>query len=155
MGAVWLTQLETLDDIGQGRIGFRPRRTLDVHQQETRDDRNVTHAIREEAPALADPSGRDTDWEPVPYSDVSIRGTCQSLRPEAPLEGRIVRLEPIAEAPPDGLREAAEREWHIHRFTNMATFGFDRWFDLALESEREVPFVVLVGRARRSARRAT
>ena len=26
----------------------------------------------------------------------------------------------------------------------MATFGFDRWFDMALESQAEVPFVVLV-----------
>jgi N-acetyltransferase len=66
------------------------------------------------------------------------------LRPSAPLEGRIVRLEPIAESHREGLREAAEREWHIHRFTNMATFGFDGWFDLALATETEVPFVVLV-----------
>ncbi len=66
------------------------------------------------------------------------------LRPAQPLEGRIVRLEPVAERHREGLREAAEREWHIHRYTNMATFGFDRWFDMALESEREVPFVVLV-----------
>ena len=56
-----------------------------------------------------------------------------------------MRVEPIAESHREGLRAAAEREPHIHRFTNMATFGFDRWFDLALESEREVPFVVLVG----------
>jgi N-acetyltransferase len=66
------------------------------------------------------------------------------LRPSAPLEGRIVRLEPIAESHREGLREAAEREWHIHRFTNMATFGFDGWFDHALATETEVPFVVLV-----------
>jgi RimJ/RimL family protein N-acetyltransferase len=66
------------------------------------------------------------------------------LRPKEPLEGRIVRLEPIAERHRDGLREAAERELHIHRYTNMATFGFDRWFDMALESDREVPFVVVV-----------
>ena len=62
-----------------------------------------------------------------------------------PLSGRLVRVEPIAEAHRAGLREAAEREWHIHRFTNMGTFGFDRWFDLALETEKEVPFVVVVG----------
>jgi RimJ/RimL family protein N-acetyltransferase len=66
------------------------------------------------------------------------------LRPNEPIVGRIVTLEPIAEAHRDGLREAAEREPQIHRFTNMATFGFDRWFDLALENDREVPFVVLV-----------
>jgi RimJ/RimL family protein N-acetyltransferase len=66
------------------------------------------------------------------------------LRPSEPIAGRIVRLEPIAEGHRAGLREAAEREPQIHRFTNMATFGFDRWFDMALEAEREVPFVVLV-----------
>jgi N-acetyltransferase len=67
------------------------------------------------------------------------------LRPAAPLEGRIVRLETIAERHREGLRDAAERDWHIHRFTNMGTFGFDGWFDLALGAENEVPFVVLVG----------
>jgi RimJ/RimL family protein N-acetyltransferase len=67
-----------------------------------------------------------------------------SLRPDQPFEGRIVRLEPIAERHREGLREAAEREPEIHRFTNMYTFGFDGWFDLALGSAAEVPFVVLV-----------
>jgi N-acetyltransferase len=66
------------------------------------------------------------------------------LRPNAALEGRIVRVEPIAERHRDGLREAAEREPQIHRFTNMYTLGFDRWFDLALASDVEVPFVVHV-----------
>jgi N-acetyltransferase len=67
-----------------------------------------------------------------------------TLRPDQPFQGRIVRVEPIAERHREGLRQAAEREPQIHRFTNMYTFGFDRWFDLALESESEVPFVVLV-----------
>jgi N-acetyltransferase len=67
------------------------------------------------------------------------------LRPSSPLEGRLVRVEPIAERHRDGLREAAEREPQIHRYTNLYTFGFDRWFDLALAAETEVPFVVLVG----------
>jgi N-acetyltransferase len=66
------------------------------------------------------------------------------LKSAAPLIGRIVRVEPIEERHRDGLREAAEREPHIHRYTNMYSFGFDRWFDLALESGREVPFVVVV-----------
>ena len=66
------------------------------------------------------------------------------LRPAAPLEGRIVRLEPIEERHREGLREAAEREPQIHRYTNMYSFGFDRWFDLALANENEVPFVVHV-----------
>jgi RimJ/RimL family protein N-acetyltransferase len=67
------------------------------------------------------------------------------LRPTDPLEGRIVRVEPIAERHREGLRDAAEREPQIHRFTNMYSLGFDRWFDLALENENEVPFVVHVG----------
>ena len=66
------------------------------------------------------------------------------LRPEEPIDGRIVRLEPIAERHREGLRAAAEREPQIHRYTNMYTLGFDRWFDLALASEHEVPFVVHV-----------
>ena len=69
----------------------------------------------------------------------------EELRPAAPLEGRIVRVERIEERHREGLREAAEREPQIHRFTNMYTLGFDRWFDLALASETEVPFVVHVG----------
>jgi Acetyltransferases, including N-acetylases of ribosomal proteins len=66
------------------------------------------------------------------------------LRPDGALEGRIVRAEPIEERHRDGLREAAERNPEIHRFTNMYSLGFDRWFDLALASETEVPFVVHV-----------
>jgi N-acetyltransferase len=66
------------------------------------------------------------------------------LRPDGALEGRIVRVEPIEERHRDGLREAAEREPQIHRYTALYAFGFDRWFDLALASETEVPFVVCV-----------
>ena len=77
-------------------------------------------------------------------SDLSVRGYRQSLPPHEPLEGRIVRLERIAERHREALREAAERERHIHRYTNMGTFGFERWFDLALATETEVPFAVLV-----------
>jgi N-acetyltransferase len=66
------------------------------------------------------------------------------LPPEHPISGEIVRLEPIAEGHREGLRAAAEHEPQIHRYTNMYTLGFDRWFDLALESKREVPFVVHV-----------
>jgi N-acetyltransferase len=77
-------------------------------------------------------------------SDFPASGRPTDLRPDGPLEGRIVRVEPIAERHREGLREAAEREPQIHRFTNMYTLGFDRWFDLALASEKEVPFVVHV-----------
>ena len=53
-----------------------------------------------------------------------------------------MRVEPIAEYQREGLREAAEREPKIHRYTGMYSLGFDRWFDEALGSETEVPFVV-------------
>ena len=55
-----------------------------------------------------------------------------------------MRVEPIAEHHRGGLREAAEREPQIHRYTNMYTLGFERWFDEALSSRTEVPFVVHV-----------
>src|SRR3954447_15315455 len=64
------------------------------------------------------------------------------LSPPGPLVGRIVRVEPIEERHREGLREAAERDPRIHRYTNMHSFGFDPWFDLALASTNEVPFVV-------------
>ena len=66
------------------------------------------------------------------------------LRPAGPLAGQIVRIEPIEERHREGLREAAERDPEIHRYTNLYSFGFDRWFDLALESTSDVPFVVHV-----------
>ena len=66
------------------------------------------------------------------------------LRPDAPFEGRLVRVEAIDERHRADLREAAEREPAIHRFTNMYSLGFERWFDLALASETEIPFVVIV-----------
>ena len=66
------------------------------------------------------------------------------LRPESALAGRIVRVEPIAERHRDGLRDAAEREPQIHRYTNMYSLGFERWFDQALAAEHEIPFVVCV-----------
>jgi N-acetyltransferase len=68
----------------------------------------------------------------------------KELRPEGTLAGRIVRVEPIAEHHRDGLREAAEREPQIHRYTNMYSLGFERWFDQALEATNEIPFVVCV-----------
>jgi RimJ/RimL family protein N-acetyltransferase len=66
------------------------------------------------------------------------------LRPDGPLEGRIVRLEPIEERHREGLRAAAESEPQIHRFTNMYSLGFDGWFDMSLQADQGVPFIVLV-----------
>ena len=77
-------------------------------------------------------------------SDYPPSGGPNDLRPPGPLAGRIVRVEPIAERHREGLREAAEREPQIHRFTNMYTLGFDGWFDQALANDSEVPFVVHV-----------
>lgn len=65
------------------------------------------------------------------------------LRPHSPLEGRLVRLEPLAERHREGLREAAEREPAIHRYTVLPLLGFERWFDLAVAATHEVPFVVV------------
>ena len=55
-----------------------------------------------------------------------------------------MRVEPLAERHRDGLREAAEREPQIHRFTGMYSLGFNRWFDEAVGSATEVPFAVIV-----------
>ena len=66
------------------------------------------------------------------------------LRPATPLEGRIVRVEPIDERHREGLREAAELEPQIHRYTLLPSLGFDRWFETALQYANEVPFVVHV-----------
>jgi RimJ/RimL family protein N-acetyltransferase len=66
------------------------------------------------------------------------------LRAAAPLDGRLVRLEPINERHRDGLRAAAEQDPWIHRFTNMYSLGFERWFDVSLTSTTSVPFVVMV-----------
>ena len=85
-----------------------------------------------------------TDESTPMSSDYPTPAGANDLRPAGPLEGRIVRVEPIAERHRAGLREAAEREPQIHRFTNMYTLGFARWFDEALASGREIPFVVHV-----------
>src|SRR5512132_2875306 len=73
-----------------------------------------------------------------------LRSALAGLRPDTPREGRIVRVEPLAERHREGLREAAEREPQIHRYTGMYSLGFDRWFDEAVGSEAEVPFAVIV-----------
>ena len=88
-------------------------------------------------------------------SHVSNHGFRESLRPPAASSAGSFGSSRSPRRHRDGLREAAEREWHIHRYTNMATFGFDRWFDMALETQTEVPFVVHRRTARRLARLAT
>jgi N-acetyltransferase len=66
------------------------------------------------------------------------------LRPGGALVGQIVRVEPIEDSHRAGLREAAEREPQIHRYTNLYSLGFERWFDEALGSKTDIPFVVVV-----------
>jgi RimJ/RimL family protein N-acetyltransferase len=73
-----------------------------------------------------------------------VRGIEAPLHPGQALEGRIVRVEPIEERHREGLREAAERDPRIHRYTSLYAFGFERWFEAALAAETEVPFTVLV-----------
>ena len=64
-----------------------------------------------------------------------------SLRVSKPLEGRIVRLEPIAEPHREPLRAAAEQDPEIHRYTLLPMLGFDRWFDLTRDSKTDVTLV--------------
>ncbi|MBV8078831.1 MAG: GNAT family N-acetyltransferase [Actinobacteria bacterium] len=64
------------------------------------------------------------------------------LRPSEPVVGDFVRIEPIAERHREGLRAAAAANPEIHRFTMLELDGFDRWFDEALGSPNDVPFVV-------------
>jgi len=65
------------------------------------------------------------------------------LRAEDPLQGRLVRLEPLAEAHRRRLREAAADDPSIFRY--MAWPGFDRWFEEALVAPDEAPFAVFFG----------
>ena len=61
------------------------------------------------------------------------------FRPDGPLAGRLVSVEPIAESHREGLRDAAS---DISIFRYVAWPGdFDRYFDEALASQ-DVPFVV-------------
>jgi N-acetyltransferase len=65
------------------------------------------------------------------------------LRPDGPLVGRFVRLEPLEERHREGLRAAAADDPRIFRFTAMMANGFDAWFDAtrAAGIGGDVPFV--------------
>jgi N-acetyltransferase len=65
-----------------------------------------------------------------------------SLRPEVPLAGRIVRVEPLGERHREGLRAAADDDPAIFRFT-VYPGDFDVWFDEALAATGDVPFAVV------------
>jgi RimJ/RimL family protein N-acetyltransferase len=66
-----------------------------------------------------------------------------SLRPVEPLQGRLVRLEPLTENHREGLRELAAADESLFIF--MAWPGFDRWFEEGLVAANEAPFAVFVG----------
>ncbi len=64
------------------------------------------------------------------------------LRPDAPLTGRVVRVEPMEERHREGLRRAAAEDPSIFRYM-VYPGDFDVWFDDALASADD-PFVVTV-----------
>ena len=68
-----------------------------------------------------------------------------ALRPEAPLVGRLVRVEPLEERHREGLREAAAGDPQIHRYTTLFRSGFDAWFDVSVPTELGVAFAVCAG----------
>ncbi len=66
-----------------------------------------------------------------------------TLRTTEPLEGRLVRLEPLAENHRARLRELGA-DAMLFRFMAWPD-TFDRWFDEALDGPDEVPFAVCKG----------
>jgi RimJ/RimL family protein N-acetyltransferase len=80
-----------------------------------------------------------------PPSTSTKSSSSASLRPDGPLVGRIVRVEPLAERHREGLRAAAEDDPSIFRYTVYR--GFDPWFDEALAALGDIPFAVLAGGA--------
>ena len=79
-----------------------------------------------------------------PQSTSTKSSSRASLRPDEPLVGRIVRVEPLAERHREGLRAAAGEDPAIWRYTSYAG-DFDVWFDEALASTSDIPFAVVVG----------
>src|SRR4029077_20694577 len=67
-----------------------------------------------------------------------------ALRPSEPLVGPGVRVEPLEERHRAGLRPAAAEAPEIFRYTGFGFLGFERWFDVTIAAENEVPFAVLV-----------
>jgi aminoglycoside 6'-N-acetyltransferase len=64
------------------------------------------------------------------------------LRPDAPLTGRLVSVEPLEEGHREGLREAAAEDPTIFRYM-VYDGNFDAWFDGACEAPAEIPFAVV------------
>jgi len=83
------------------------------------------------------------DRAAAPYPPSIDAEATASLRPDEPLAGDIVSVEPLEERHREGLRGAAEEDPAIWRW--MAYDGdFDRWFDTAVAAP-DVPFAVVVG----------
>jgi N-acetyltransferase len=78
--------------------------------------------------------------------------TPAKLRPDAPLTGRLVSVEPLADGHREGLRDAAAEDPAIFQYM-VYDGNFDAWFSAALEAPAEIPFaVVRDGRALGSTR---
>ena len=78
------------------------------------------------------------------YSPGMSSSLVSELRPDGPLPGRIVSVEPLAERHRAGLREAAAEDPTIFRYMTYPD-DFDLWFDDALAAPDDVAFAVVVG----------
>jgi RimJ/RimL family protein N-acetyltransferase len=74
---------------------------------------------------------------------VGVRNSVANLRPNDPLAGSIVRIEPLEERHRDGLREAAAEAPQTFRYTGLGWTPFDSWLDETLAADGEVPFAVI------------
>jgi RimJ/RimL family protein N-acetyltransferase len=68
--------------------------------------------------------------------------TPPELRLDAPLTGRLVSVEPLAEGHREGLRDAAAEDPTIFQYV-VYDGDFDAWFGAALEAPAEIPFAVV------------
>ena len=75
-----------------------------------------------------------------PSSGIAADGSA-TLRPDGPLVGRFVHVEPLSERHREGLRAAADEDPGIFRYM-VYDRDFNRWFDEALAS-KDVAFAVV------------
>jgi RimJ/RimL family protein N-acetyltransferase len=67
--------------------------------------------------------------------------SASAIRPEGPLTGRLVRVEPLEERHREGLREAAAEDPDVFRYMTWPG-DFDVWFEQALAAPDDVAFAV-------------